>query len=159
MDQGTGKVEARLASLGLTIPAPVPSIGNFTFAVQTGNLVFVSGHGPWHEGKLFCTGKVDSEVSIADARQGARYVAINCIAALKAVIGDLDRVVRVVKLFGMVNSDPTFTRQPEIIDGASDLMTEVFGERGKHARAALGVAALPLNIAVEIEMIFEVSEG
>ena len=159
MDRGATRVEARLAALGLTLPSPVAPIANFALAVVTGNLAWVSGHGPHREGKLAYIGKVDSEVTVADARDGARLVALNCLAALKSEIGDLDRVVRVVKLRGMVDRDPLFTRQPEVIDGASDLLTAVFGERGKHARSSVGVAALPMNIPVEIEMIFEISEA
>jgi enamine deaminase RidA (YjgF/YER057c/UK114 family) len=150
-------VEARLMQLGLTLPEPPPPVANYVGAVTTGNLVFVSGHGPHQKGGYRIVGKVDSEVGVAEAREAARLTMINCLATLKAELGSLDRVTRIVKLLGMVNSDPTFNRQPEVIDGASDLLEEVFGERGKHARSAVGMGALPMGIPVEIEMIVEFS--
>jgi enamine deaminase RidA (YjgF/YER057c/UK114 family) len=151
-------VEARLAQLGLQLPEPPPPVANYVGSVRTGNLVFVSGHGPHQKGGYRLVGKVDSEVGMSQAREAARLTMVNCLATLRAEIGSLDRVTRIVKLLGMVNSDPTFTRQAEVIDGASDLLEEVFGERGKHARSAVGMGALPMGIPVEIEMIVEVSE-
>ena len=150
-------VEARLAQMGLQLPEPPPPVANYLGAVRTGNLVFVSGHGPHQRGGYRVVGKVDSEVGVSEAREAARLTMINCLATLRAELGSLDRVRRIVKLLGMVNSDPRFTRQPEVIDGASDLLEEVFGERGNHARSAVGMASLPMGIPVEIEMIVEVS--
>ena len=120
--------------------------------------MFVSGHGTYRDGEYRHIGKVDSKISIEEAREAARLVILNALASLKAEIGSLDRVTRIVKLLGMVNSDPDFTQQPEVINGASDLLVEVFGDRGRHARSAVGMAALPLGIAVEIEMIVEINQ-
>ncbi len=155
----SNSVAERLRELGLEIPEPPPAVANYVGAVRTGNLVFVSGHGPYRNGKYHWIGKVDSEVSVEDAREAARITIINSLASLRAEIGSLDKVNRIVKLLGMVNSDPTFRRQPEVIDGASDLLEQIFGERGKHARSAVGLGALPMGIAVEIEMIVEVRDG
>jgi len=152
-------VAERLRELGLELPEPPPAVANYVGAVRTGNLVFVSGHGPYRNGEYQWIGKVDSEVSVQDAREAARLTIINSLASLQAELGSLDRVSRVVKLLGMVNSDPTFRRQPEVIDGASDLLEQIFGERGRHARSAVGLGALPMGIAVEIEMIVEVRDG
>ena len=151
-------VEQRLADLGSPLGDPPPPVANYVGAVRAGNLVFVSGHGPYSEGRYHYIGKVDSVVSVDEAREAARLTMLNCLASLKAEIGSLDRVRRIVKLLAMVNSDPQFKRQPEVIDGASDLLEQIFGERGKHARSAVGLGALPMGIAVEIEMIVEVEE-
>ncbi len=161
MDAAEGKnvIRGRLEALGLKLPPPVSPIANFALAVVTGRLAFVSGQGPQRDGQLAYVGKVDSVVSVDDAPHAAMLTALNCLAALNSELGDLDRVTRVVKLLGMVNSDPMFTRQPEVIDGASNLLTELFGPLGKHARSSIGVAALPMNIPVEIEMIFEIDGG
>src|ERR1019366_1811689 len=150
-------VETRLAQMGLQLPEPPPPVANYLGAVRTGNLVFVSGHGPHQRDGYRVVGKVDSEIGLSEAREAARLTMLNCLATLRAELGSLDRVRRIVKLLGMVNSDPRFTRQPEVIDGASDLLEEVFGERGNHARSAVGMASLPMGIPVEIEMIVEVS--
>jgi enamine deaminase RidA (YjgF/YER057c/UK114 family) len=152
----TGTVEQRLVELGIDIPTPAPAVGNYVGAVTTGKLVFVSGHGPYRDGKYHHIGKVDTEVSVEQAYESARITMINALASLKAEIGSLDRVTRIVKLFGMVNSDPDFKRQPEVINGASDLLVEIFGDRGRHARSAVGLGALPMGISVEIEMIVEI---
>lgn len=150
-------VEGKLAELGLKLPDKLPPpAGNYVGAVTAGNLVFVSGHGPYREGVQAYEGKVDSEVPFEDAREAAQLVMLNCLASLKAEIGSLDRVKRVVKLLGMVNSDPGFDRQPKVINGASDLLTTIFGERGRHARSAVGMGALPMRIPVEIEIIVEI---
>jgi len=156
MHQTNSPVEARLDELGLTVPAPIPPVANFTPVVITGNLAYVSGQGPYRNGSLAYIGRVDSQITVADAKDAARLVALTCLGALKAQLRSLDRVSRVVKLLGMVNSDPSFTRQPEIIDAASDLLVAAFGERGRHARSSIGVAVLPANIPVEIEMIVEI---
>ncbi len=149
-------VEERLKSLGLRLPEPAAPVGNYVGAVRTGNLVFVSGHGPFMDGKLVHVGRVDTQVGLAEAREAAQLVMLNGLRSLRDEIGSLDRVVRIVKLLGMVNSDPSFTRQPEVIDGASDLLVKIFGAAGAHARSAVGMVALPLNIPVEIELIVEV---
>ena len=151
-----GSVEQRLEELGLKLAAPAPAVANYVGAVTVGKLVFVSGHGPYRDGRYHHLGKVDSEVSVEEAYDSARIVILNALASLKAEIGSLDRVTRIVKLLGMVNSDPGFKRQPEVINGASDLLVEIFGERGRHARSAVGLGALPMGISVEIEMIVEI---
>lgn len=153
----SNRVDKRLAELGLHLPEPPPPIANYVGAVQTGNLVFVSGHGPYRDGKYQWIGKVDSEIPVQQAREAARLTIINSLASLKAEIGSLDRVTRVVKLLGMVNSDPGFRLQPEVIDGASELLEQIFGHR--HARSAVGLGALPMGIAVEIEMIVEIRDA
>ena len=149
-------VEQRLADLGLALPAPPPAVANYVGAVRSGNLVFVSGHGPYRDGTFHFLGKVDSQIPVEAAYEAAQLVTLNALASLKAEIGSLDRVTRVVKLLGMVNSDPSFGRQPEVINGASDLLVRLFGERGRHARSAVGMGALPMGISVEIEMVVEI---
>lgn len=151
-------VEQRLSQLGLQLAAPPPPVARYVGAVRTGNLVVVSGHGPYRAGQYHYIGKVDSEVTVDQAREAARLTIMNSLASLKAEIGSLDRVTRIVKLLGMVNSDPNFRRQPEVIDGASEILEEVFGERGKHARSAVGMGALPMGIAVEIEIMVEIED-
>jgi enamine deaminase RidA (YjgF/YER057c/UK114 family) len=151
------KAEQRLKELGIELPNPPAPVANYVRYVQVGNLLFVSGHGPSRDNKMVYTGKVPSQVSLEDAYQAARLVMINCLASTKEALGDLDRVKRVVKLLGMVNADPDFGDQPKVINGASDLLVEVFGEQmGKHARSAVGMGSLPAQITVEIEMILEV---
>lgn len=145
--------EERLIQLGLVLPEPPPAVGLYVPAVETGNLLFVSGHGPYRDGEFVFTGKVDSVVSVEDAREAARLTMINALGSARAVLGSLDRVDRVVKLLGMVNSDPDFHMQPQVIDAASELLAEVFGDSGRHARSAVGLGALPMGISVEIEMI------
>ena len=148
--------EDKLHALGLGLPSQGPAVGNYVSAVRTGNLVFVSGHGPYEDGRYIYHGKLGREVDTATGYEAARLVMLNCLAGLKAEIGDLDRVTRIVRVFGMVNSTPDFDEQPQVIDGASDLLTEIFGDRGKHARAAIGMVSLPMGISVEIEMVVEV---
>ncbi len=149
-------IEDKLATLGLELPSQGPAVGNYVSAVRTGNLVFVSGHGPYKDDKYIYHGKLGRDVDTQTGYEAARLVMLNCLAGLKAEIGDLDRVTRIVRVFGMVNSTPDFDEQPRVIDGASDLLTEIFGDRGKHARAAIGMVALPMGISVEIEMVVEV---
>ena len=149
------RIEQRLIDLGLRLPEPAAPVGNYVGAVRSGQLIFVSGHGPFENGRLAYVGRVESQVSLAEARAAARLVMLNCLRSLRDEIGSLERVSRIVRVFGMVNSDPSFTRQPEVIDSASDLLTDLFGTAGQHARAAVGMAALPLNIPVEIEMVVE----
>jgi enamine deaminase RidA (YjgF/YER057c/UK114 family) len=151
------KAEDRLKQLGLVVPDPGSPAFNYLGAVQTGNLVFVAGHGPRRDGAYVYRGKVDSEVSLDDARKAAELVTLNCLGSLKKVVGDLDRVKRIVKLLGMVNSAPDFTNQPQVIDAASDLLVAAFGDAGHHARSAVGMASLPLGISVEIEMVVEIA--
>ena len=148
--------EARLAELGITLPEPPSPVANYVTGVRTGNLIFLAGKGPKRADGSELHGKLGADLTIEEGYEGARLTAINQLAVLKAMLGDLDRVVRVVKVLGMVNSDPDFVDQPAVINGFSDLIVEVFGERGRHARAAVGMASLPRGQAVEIEMIVEV---
>jgi len=146
-----GTIDAQLASLNITLPAAPAPAANYVPFVQSGALVYVSGQISQDETGLI-TGHLGAEVDIAKGQYAARCCALSLMAQLKAACGgDLDRVTRVVKLTGFVNSTPDFTDQPEVINGASDVLAEVFGEKGAHARAAVGVAALPRNVAVEIE--------
>ena len=150
-------VEQRLAALGLAVPeAPAP-VAAYVPAVVTGNYVFTSGQLPFVDGKLPITGKVGAEVSQEDAAELARQCALNAIAAVKSVIDDLDRVVRVVKVVGFVASAPDFTGQPFVMNGASKLLVEAFGDAGVHARSSVGVAVLPLDSPVEVELVVEIS--
>jgi len=146
----------QLASLGLTLPTVVPPVAAYVPAVQTGNYVYVSGQLPMIDGALPATGKVGAEVSAEQAKELAARSALNALAAIDALVG-LERVVRVVKVVGFVASAPTFTGQPGVINGASELFGAVFGDSGKHARSAVGVAALPLDAPVEVELIVEIS--
>lgn len=150
-------IEARLKELGLELPSAATPMANYVPAVRSGNLVFLSGHGPLEKDRLI-TGKLGSDLTVEEGYQAARLVAIGLLGSLKAVVGDLDRVRRIVKLLGLVNCESTFKEQPQVINGASDLLVEVFGEKGRHARSAVGTNSLPLNIAVEIEMIAEVED-
>lgn len=151
--------EQRLADLGITLPDLRPAAGAYVPAVRTGNLVFVSGHGPI-DGDRVITGKVGAAVDLPTAVEAARLTGLQLLAGLRSEIGSLDRVVRVVKVFGMVNCAPGFTATPAVIDGCSTLLLEVFGDDvGRHARSAVGQAELPFDIAVEIEMVVEVSDG
>jgi enamine deaminase RidA (YjgF/YER057c/UK114 family) len=149
--------EARLSALDIELPRPNPAVANYVGAVTLGEAVFVSGHGPYRDGVYIYRGKLGAEIDIATGQQAARLTIINLLASLKAEIGELDRVTRVVKLLVLVNSVPEFAEQHLVANGASDLLVEVFGEeRGRHARSAIGVAALPFGISVEIEGIFAV---
>lgn len=150
--------EARLVELGITLPEPPSPVANYVNGVRTGNLIFLAGKGPRRPDGSEVRGKLGAGVSIEEGYEGARLTAINQLAVLKAMLGDLDRVVQVVKVLGMVNSDPDFVDQPAVINGFSDLIVEVFGDRGRHARAAVGMASLPRGQAVEIEMIVEVRD-
>lgn len=148
-------VEDRLAALGLKLPAVAKPVAAYVPAVVTGNLVFTSGQLPFVDGALPATGKVGAEVSADDAAGYARICALNGMAAAASAIGSLDRVTRVVKVVGFVASDPAFTGQPGVINGASELLGEVFGDAGQHARSAVGIAVLPLDAPVEVEFVFE----
>ena len=149
------EIDARLLELGITLNEPSKPVGNYVNSVRTGNLIYMAGLGPLGPNG-YITGKLGQDLSIAEGYDAARYTAISQLTALKAEIGDLNKVKRIVKVFGMVNSTPTFTQQPAVINGFSDLMVAVFGDRGRHARAAVGMVALPMNICVEVEMIVEV---
>ena len=153
-----GEVEARLAALGITVPEAAAPVANYVGYVRSGNLVFVSGQVPVVDGAFKFQGKVGAEFSVEEGQEAARICAINIIAQLKAACGgDLDRVRRIVKLGGFVNSTPEFADQPKVINGASDLMVAVFGDAGKHTRAAVSAGALPLGVAVEIDAIAEIA--
>lgn len=145
-------VEDRLAELGLEVPEVAAPVAAYVPVVQDGNLVYTSGQLPLVGGKLTATGKVGAEVTAEDAAQLAQTCALNAIAAVKSQVGDLDKVTRVVKVVGFVASDPSFTGQPAVINGASELLAKAFGERGAHARSAVGVAVLPLDAPVEVEI-------
>jgi enamine deaminase RidA (YjgF/YER057c/UK114 family) len=157
----TGKIEARLTELGFTLPAVVPPVAAYVPAVLDGDRVWTSGQLPFVDGALPVAGRVgsggDGLVDPAEAAGLARICALNALAAAKSVLGDLDRIVRVVKVVGFVASDPSFTGQPLVINGASEFLGEVFGAAGVHARSAVGVAALPLGAPVEVEMVFAVT--
>ncbi|MEV6821839.1 RidA family protein [Nocardiopsis dassonvillei] len=148
--------EERIAELGLTLPEVAAPVASYTPAVRSGDHVYVSGQLPFVDGKLPATGKVGAEVTPETAKELAARCALNAVAAVRAEIGELSGVVRVVKVGGFVASTPDFTGQPGVVNGASDLLAEVFGDAGAHARAAVGVAALPLDAPVEVEMIVEV---
>jgi enamine deaminase RidA (YjgF/YER057c/UK114 family) len=147
----------RLAKLGIVLPSPMPPAGAYVPARRVGDLLYVSGHGPI-DGDKIVTGKVGSELDLATARHAARLTGLSILATLKAELGSLDRVVQVVKVFGMVNAAPGFEQMPAVIDGCSELLVEVFGKAGQHARTAVGMAELPFGIAVEIELIAAVRD-
>ena len=151
-------VEERIKELGIVLPEAGNPVANYVNAVRTGNLIFLAGKGPKNSDGEYITGQVGVDLSIEEAYEAARLTGIQQLAVLKAELGDLNKVVRTVKVLGMVNAPSGFTDQPEVINGFSDLMVEVFGERGKHARAAVGMGSLPRNIACEIELIVEVRD-
>jgi enamine deaminase RidA (YjgF/YER057c/UK114 family) len=153
----TGRIEARLTELKIELPQPVPPRWSYVPSVRTGNLLFVSGQLCHWQGENRHIGKLGREIAIDEGKKAARLCGLNIVTQLRAALGDdLDRVVRCVKLLGFVNSTPDFTDQPQVVNGCSDLMVEIFGDAGKHARSAAGMAALPGNVAVEVEAIFEV---
>jgi len=154
----TGRVDSRLAELGLILPTPAASVANYLPFVVSGSLVFVSGQLPLVDGKVAVTGRLGADVSLEDGQEAARLCAINLLAQARAAAGgNLDRITRLVRLGGFVASTPDFTDQPKVVNGASDLMVTVLGDAGRHSRAAVGVASLPLNAAVEIEAVFELA--
>ena len=146
-------VEKRLAELGIELPSIPAPAGNYVHAVQTGNLLYLAGKGPNNS-----KGKVGADVSIDEAYAAARDTGLTLIAVMKEALGSLDRVTRIVKVLGMVNAVPEFKEQPKVINGCSDLFVEVFGDKGRHARSAIGMGSLPNQISVEIECIVEVSD-
>ncbi len=148
--------EARIKELGLTIPEPTRPVANYVLAVQAGNLVFVSGHVPMVSGQLLMNGKLGRDLSLKQGQEAARQALLNCLAAVRSLTGTLDAITRIVKLNGWVASAEGFGNQPQVVNGASLLLEEIFGEAGKHARAAIGVAELPLGAPVELELIVEV---
>jgi enamine deaminase RidA (YjgF/YER057c/UK114 family) len=149
-------VEDRIEELGVELGEPYKPVANYVSSVRSGNLVFMSGAGPQMSDGEYITGKVGSDLTIEDGYEAARLTGIVLLSALKDQVGDLNKVERIIKVKGMVNADPSFTQHPAVINGISDLMVEIFGERGKHARAAVGMGSLPMNIACEIEMIVQV---
>ena len=148
-------IAERLVELGIELPPVFPPAGNYLGCVRTGDLLYVGGHGPI-DGSMIITGKVGDSVTLDQARIAARMTALSILATMHAELGVLDRVRRIVKVFGMVNVAPGFNQTPAVIDGCSDLLVEVFGDRGRHTRSAVGLAELPFDIAVEIELIAEV---
>jgi enamine deaminase RidA (YjgF/YER057c/UK114 family) len=151
-------IEQKLKSIGIVLPTPAAPVANYIPFVRTGSLLMVSGQVcVGADGKLVAKGKLGDTVSIEDGQKAARACAINVLAQVKAALGDLDKVVRVVRLGGFINSAPTFPDGPKVMNGASDLMVEVFGDKGRHARSTVGVAALPADAAVEVEGLFEVA--
>lgn len=149
-------VEIRLKEKGIVLPPVSPPVANYVNAVRTGNLIFLAGKGPNKPNGGFVTGKVGKDISIEEGVEAARLTAIAQLSALKAEIGDLNKVKRIVKVLGMVNCESDFKDHPQVINGFSNLMVEIFGDKGKHARSAVGMCSLPMNIAVEIEMIVEI---
>ena len=150
-----GLIEARMSELGTPLPAVVPPVAAYIPAVATGNLVFTAGQLPMVDGVLPAAGKVPSQVDPADAKGFARIAAANALAAVKFAIGDLGRITRIVKVTGFVASDPSFTAQAGIMNGASEFLGEIFGDAGIHARSSVGMAVLPLDAPVEVELIVE----
>ncbi|MFM2023543.1 MAG: hypothetical protein RIR89_935 [Actinomycetota bacterium] len=145
----------RISDLGITLPQVATPAGAYVPAVVSGNLVFTAGQIPLVDGKLVATGKVGKDLSAEQAKEIARICALNAVAAVKSVIGDLDRVKKVVKVVGFVSSTPDFTAQPSVVNGASELLEQIFGDKGIHARSAVGVAVLPLDAPVEVELVVE----
>jgi enamine deaminase RidA (YjgF/YER057c/UK114 family) len=151
------EIEQKLASLGITLPSPAGPIANYVPAVRSGNLLVVSGQICFGtDGKLVAKGQLGGGVSIEAGQQAARACAINLLAQVRAALGDLDKVKRVLRLGGFINSAPGFADGPKVMNGASDLMVEVFGDNGRHARTTVGVSALPVDAAIEVEGLFEI---
>jgi enamine deaminase RidA (YjgF/YER057c/UK114 family) len=150
-----GEIESRLKKLGIVLPTPAAPAANYVPTVSVGKLIFVSGQVPMTPEGVKFVGKVGREFSIEEGREAARLCAVNILACLKLALGDLDKVARIVKVLGMVNATPDFTEPHKVVNGASDLLTDVLGERGKHARSAIGMGTLPLGVAVEVEAIAE----
>ena len=146
----------KLKELGIRLPEPFATMGSYVPAVLAGDLLFVAGHPPAEHGKIKFKGKVGKDITIDEGRQAAELCMINCLAAAQATLGDLDRIERAVKVTGYVNSLADFEKQPDVINGASDLLEKIWGDKGRHARAAVGAISLPANIAVEVEVVFKV---
>jgi enamine deaminase RidA (YjgF/YER057c/UK114 family) len=158
-EEPDGSPEARLAAIGLTLPPVTRPVAAYVPAVRSGSYVYTSGPIPVVDGQLLATGKVGTEVGVAEAAALARTCALNALAAAASVSGGLAGIRRIVKVTGFVASDPSFTGQAQVVNGASELLIEVFGEAGKHARSAVGMAVLPLNAPVEVELIAEVQDA
>jgi enamine deaminase RidA (YjgF/YER057c/UK114 family) len=154
------KIDERIADLGLTLPkVRTSSIANLTKTVRTGQLLFVSGHGPRdYDGNVVYTGKLGAEITAEQGYDAARLCVLGCLTSVRDALGSLDRVGRLVKATGFIASDPAFFQQPQVMNGASDLLVEIFGDRGRGARSAIGVAVIPHNLAMEVEMILEVED-
>jgi enamine deaminase RidA (YjgF/YER057c/UK114 family) len=153
------KIEAKLAELGYTLPPPPPPVGNYLPATRSGNLMWLAGVGARRADGSRITGKLGADLTVAQGYEAARWCALNLLARMKAELGDLDKVNRILKVVGMVNSAPDFYQQAQVVDGASDLFVALFGDRGRHSRSAPGMAALPGNSAVIVECVVEVAEG
>jgi len=151
-----GEVETKLEKMGIVLPEIPKPVAAYIPAKQTGNLVFTAGQLPMVQGELISKGLLGQDVEIEEANKAARICTLNALAAIKGVIGELDRIQQIVRVVGYVASAPTFTQQPAVVNGASELLLEIFGERGKHARSAVGMAVLPLNASVEIELTVEI---
>jgi enamine deaminase RidA (YjgF/YER057c/UK114 family) len=154
----SGTVEARLASLGLELPVPAAPIANYVPFTRSGAIVVISGQIALRDGKMQYVGKLGAGLSIEEGQEAAKLCALNILAQLKAAAGDLDNVKRCLRLGGFVNCTPDFTQQPQVVNGASDLMVAVFGDAGKHARTAVGVPSLPGGVAVEVDAMFELAD-
>lgn len=150
------RIAQRLVELGIQLPVVFPPAGNYAGCARSGDVLYVGGHGPVN-GDTVITGKVGADLTLEEARGAARLTALSILATMQHELGDLDRVVRIVKVFGMVNVAPGFNQTPAVIDGCSDVLVEVFGEAGRHTRSAVGMAELPFDIAVEVELIAEVA--
>lgn len=150
-----GHIDARLSELGITLPGVATPVASYVPAMTAGNLLFTAGQLPFVDGQLVRTGKVGTDVSASEAAELARICTLNALAAAKATLGSLDRVTRIVKVNGFVASHPDFIGQPQVLNGASEILGEIFGDLGHHARAAVGVAVLPLDAPVEVELILE----
>ena len=151
-----GEMEIKLEKMGIVLPEIPKPVAAYIPAKQTGNLVFTAGQLPMVQGELISKGLLGQDVEIEEANKAARICTLNALAAIKGVIGELDRIQQIVRVVGYVASVPTFTQQPAVVNGASELLLEIFGERGKHARSAVGMAVLPLNASVEIELTVEI---
>ncbi len=150
------RIAQRLVELGIELPVVFPPVGNYLACARSGNALYVGGHGPVY-GDTVIAGKVGADLTLSEARGAARLTALSILATMQHELGDLDHVVRIVKVFGMVNVAPGFNQTPAVIDGCSDLLIDVFGDAGRHTRSAVGMAELPFDIAVEIELIAEVA--
>lgn len=151
-----GNLEIKLEKMGIVLPEIPKPVAAYIPAKQTGNLVFTAGQLPIVQGELISKGLLGQDVEIEEANKAARICTLNALAAIKGVIGELDRIQQIVRVVGYVASAPTFTQQPAVVNGASELLLEIFGERGKHARSAVGMAVLPLNASVEVELTVEI---
>lgn len=151
-------IETRLKELGLTVPQLAAPVANYVPSVVSGGWIYVSGQLPMVDGKLAYTGKLGRELELEQGYEAAKLCALNCLGAIQQALGSLDRVERIVKISGFVNSDPEFTAQPKVVNGASDLLGQVFGDQGAHARSAVGVACLPMDACCEVELIAKIKE-